>query len=896
METKGSNDIDFEKEKNKNDFEKERRNLIDKYEKEIKKLMTKIEENEEIERKIENKYKILFNENDKEKQILINENKNLLSEIEILKKRQNDLKIQNEKEIIERNETLKKIKENYEKEIKEFTAKIENLSSKTIDLESSLKSYEQLIEFAKIDKEELEIKLKEEKTIFSEKIENLKKKNESDKKKYISQIDAKNLEIQKLESKLQKVQDESLIFLKNSEEKMNQKASEYQNLYYQEKQKNSFYEEKIKDLNEQIAQMKTNNEKIVEYIQSNHKTLNQDSESDENFINKITNLHQIFITEKKNIEQNFDVQKEYFIKETENKTFSINLLQQEIRTLEMKLQLTEKDLEKVKNLNKNLENEIKNTEIIRNNFNEELLKKNQISQKIFEEKLSEKEKEHQQEIEEINFNSEKTVKQLKNLFEEEKKRLESKIESLKTEYKQSILQITNEYEEKIKEIDKNIKNDYELLQISYDDLKAKYNTLTLDAEHNITLLSNEVLTSEQIISQNKENLIKITKAHNEDIQIKLKQFSIERKELNDKIDTLVSSNVEKDKDITNLKNQIEKQESTIISKNKEIKDIKDEYENTIENIVKKFELYKSKQQEIANDFNIKKMDFIRETSLLKQQIDFLNKKIENQAAFSEENEQQHDENIYELKKELEDTFNYKMNELNNEKKEYIIRIKEYENLIQNYDSKLDEVTTYYEDKINQEKYNQEILNDKLRKQIKNLKNENDKLSKEISEPIQKINQLLELQTSLQKENSDMKDYIFDLENFQKDYLKKIEKLQKENQDLLIKNENLNTSVYQLRMHLKIKNQNSSIELRKRHNSLFSKQSPLMSISVSNLDNKMNNSEICNLSVADSVFYSDLNGSGVGYVRKKIKNSTNRSLPSLIKSEERKYTKRSQNNK
>ena len=60
-----------------------------------------------------------------------------------------------------------------------------------------------------------------------------------------------------------------------------------------------------------------------------------------------------------------------------------------------------------------------------------------------------------------------------------------------------------------------------------------------------------------------------------------------------------------------------------------------------------------------------------------------------------------------------------MNELINEKKEYIIRIKEYENLIQNYDSKLDEVTTYYEDKINQEKYNQEILNDKLRKQIKN---------------------------------------------------------------------------------------------------------------------------------------------------------------------------------
>ena len=90
------------------------------------------------------------------------------------------------------------------------------------------------------------------------------------------------------------------------------------------------------------------------------------------------------------------------------------------------------------------------------------------------------------------------------------------------------------------------------------------------------------------------------------------------------------------------------------------------------------------------------------------------------------------------------------------------------------------------------------------------------------------------------------------------------------------------------MHLKIKNQNSSIELRKRHNSLFSKQSPLMVMSVSNLDNKMNNSEICNLSVTDSVFYNDLNSSG--YVRKKIKNSTNSSLPNVARTEERRKKK------
>ena len=134
----------------------------------------------------------------------------------------------------------------------------------------------------------------------------------------------------------------------------------------------------------------------------------------------------------------------------------------------------------------------------------------------------------------------------------------------------------------------------------------------------------------------------------------------------------------------------------------------------------------------------------------------------------------------------------------------------------------------------------------------------------------------------------MKDYIFDLETTQKTNSKQIASLKKENLELIAQNEKLNSSIYQLRMHLKIKNQNSSIELRKRHNSLFSKQSPLMVMSVSNLDNKMNNSEICNLSVTDSVFYNDLNSSG--YVRKKIKNSTNSSLPNVARTEERRKKK------
>ena len=886
METEGS-EVNLQMEKRKNEFEIERRGLIEKYEKEIKRLNEIIEKNEDNEREIEKKYKILFNDSEKQRQSLEIDNKNLSSEIERLRKRISDIEKESKAQIDERNDTLIKIKANYESEIKELNEKYDKLSSKQIDLESSIKSYEHLIEFDKMEKEELKTKAKEDKESYEKKINEIKSKYNEDKKKLQSQIDNKENVIQDLLIKVQDVQKESMLFLKNAEEKMNQKSAEYQTLYFQEQQKNSFLEEKNKDLNEQLLQLKNNNEKIMDYIKNNNHISKEDIK-DDTFVSKVSNLHKIFINEKKSLEQSFDEQKECFIREAEDKMNSISLLQQDIKNIEMKLSLTERELVKIQKRNKELEEQLLNTENIREHFNEELMKRNQVSKKEYEVLLAEKEKEHQKEIQELNSNSENTVKQLKEIFAEEKKRLESKIESSRDEYTKSIAQITSEYEEKLRDIDKNIKGDYDQLQIEYEDLKAKYNTLSIDAEHNISLLNQELMTSEQIIEQNKENILKITKAHNEDIQEKLRTFAQERKELNDKIDVLSKDNTSKDKTISDLNIEIEKNKEAINEKNNEINNIKKEYDNTIETIVKKFELYKIKQTEIANDFNIKKLDFIRESNLLKQQIDFLNKKIENQAAFSEENEQAHDENIFELKKDLEDTFNLKMNEVLNEKKELIYRLKEYEKLIKSTENKIEEVTNYYEDKLNQEKYNHEISCDKLRKQIKILKVENDKLAKEATEPIQKINTLLEIQTSLQKENNEMKDYIFDLETTQKTNSKQIASLKKENLELIAQNEKLNSSIYQLRMHLKIKNQNSSIELRKRHNSLFSKQSPLMVMSVSNLDNKMNNSEICNLSVTDSVFYNDLNSSG--YVRKKIKNSTNSSLPNVARTEERRKKK------
>ena len=75
------------------------------------------------------------------------------------------------------------------------------------------------------------------------------------------------------------------------------------------------------------------------------------------------------------------------------------------------------------------------------------------------------------------------------------------------------------------------------------------------------------------------------------------------------------------------------------------------------------------------------MEYQRENDLLKQQIDYLNRKLQEQILFSEENDKSHEENITELKMELEETFTNKINEIINDKKELYDKLKEAENTI-----------------------------------------------------------------------------------------------------------------------------------------------------------------------------------------------------------------------
>ena len=225
----------------------------------------------------------------------------------------------------------------------------------------------------------------------------------------------------------------------------------------------------------------------------------------------------------------------------------------------------------------------------------------------------------------------------------------------------------------------------------------------MDAQHQILLLSEKLLTQDNLLNEDKENLLKITKAHNQDLEKKISEFNKDRKELTEKIDSLTKEKNAINQELIKKDEVINKLNTTIKEKENEIEDSKKEYDTAIDRIINKFEQYKQKQQDLINEFNIKKMEYQRENDLLKQQIDYLNRKLQEQILFSEENDKSHEENITELKMELEETFTNKINEIINDKKELYDKLKEAENTIKMLNIKNYELSMAYEHKLEDEK-------------------------------------------------------------------------------------------------------------------------------------------------------------------------------------------------
>lgn len=791
--------------------------LKQKHTQEIRRLQEKINAMEE--NSIINKTQIKKDSSntEKEKKILEMNISNIKNQIEEYKKREETLQSEHKTQIKEQIDALKSSSNQYESTIKDLKSRLDNALSKLIDLESSEKTNEQLIAFEKVNNEELKNKYEHDVASLNQKLNEQKERFNLEKRRLQNQIETKESSIQKMILTQRDAESETMFKMKTDEEKLIMKSKQIEQLYLSEKQKNEFLLEKEKDLQEQLEQMKKNQQKILDSLNMEKASNGSFGISNNSIEEKVENIQNIFLKEKSNIENDHKKALEYYLGEIAKQKRDINSLENKMESIEKELNESKAFTEVLTEKNKDLMKQNKMTESIRSNFNDELNKQINITNEHYERKLNEKEVYHQNEIIALNKNSETTLDQLKIIFTNEKARLEDRISESKKKNDKAISAIIAEYESKIRDNEHEYRSEIEALQNSYDELEANFNQISIGGVHEITLLKQKVVTAERIITENKETILNLTKEHNNAIQEKLNSFNVERKELSNKIEVLQYDINQKEQEIAQLNSDIKSMKDNLKEKESSIQSQKKEYETALDAIIAKFEQYKNKQQEIANEFAIKKMDFERETRLLKQQIDYLNTKVEEHVVFVDENERIHDENITELKTELEETFNCKVGEFLTEKKTLFERLKEAEVQIKSYEDKLNAVSSFYEQKLKDEKNNHKLIYSQLESELQNLSMQTEKLNKKSNDPIKKINELTEVQVQLQNENADCKDSIIQLEKELDEREAALAKLQNENQELITENEILNSMIVQLKMQLKVSSP-KNIEMNKRYKS------------------------------------------------------------------------------
>ena len=284
--------------------------------------------------------------------------------------------------------------------------------------------------------------------------------------------------------------------------------------------------------------------------------------------------------------------------------------------------------------------------------------------------LDEKEKIYQTEIKNINSNSEESINQFKYLFEIEKLRLEDKYKDEKVKYEKKLKYMTEENETRMKEIEKEYKEELEEVNAEFLKIYNNHQNYVLNSEYEKNILNQKIETLENALKESKESILIIQNKFNQASEFNVEAFKLERKELAKKFDELRNECNIKEKELTSINSKKEALEKNLYENEQTYNKERKELEDDIKEMICKHENYKSKQQEIIDELMIKKLEFTRETALLKQQIEFLNTKIEDQNKMNEENQKEYQENLFAIKVELIRDFNIRLELMQREKEDF----------------------------------------------------------------------------------------------------------------------------------------------------------------------------------------------------------------------------------
>lgn len=693
-------------------------------------LKNKISIMEEEKIQAERKYIKLQANYDKEKALTDQKMDHLNKLVEEHSKKEKSSGQDLKSQLKEQANALREANSKYEKVLKDLNAQTDKLKEKVVDLESSISNKDNLLEIERIKSDELQLKTRTERESLNEKLNVLKKKVDEEREKCNLEIDAKEKQLKSVLAQWKLKEEEFTSKMKTLDEECQNKVNKIEREYLILKQNNEFLELKCTDLNNQLIEQKKNQERIIQALES--KLNDNESIHLADWNNKISEIKVYYENEKKQHEASYEREKATLAKEIENLQQTMNLRSSgEMGDQKVKNEL-KNEISRLLKQNELLLNEKRQLE----EFNREsqkdcFLKIKQLNEEL-DKHLEEKEKIYQNEIRNLNQNSEEAINQFKSLFEIEKMRLEEKLKEEKIKNENKMKVVTEENENKLKEMEKELKTELEELQEEYNLLESDHQNYIYNAEHEVSLLNQKIETLESALKESKENVTNLQSQFNQTLESKTEAFNMERKELLKKVEEIRNECNAKEKELTALNMKKEALEKTIYDNEQTYNKQRKELEEDVKEMITKHENFKVKQQEIIDELLIKKLEFSRETALLKQQIEFLNTKIEDQNKINDENQKEYEESLYTLKMELIREFNVRLDQSQREKEDIMDKLNKKKKELRDLEQTFLKQTCMVEKEKNVLNDKIQALGNKKKEMSENYQLEFDKVTKEMN--------------------------------------------------------------------------------------------------------------------------------------------------------------------
>ncbi len=604
--------------------EKELREQLDEEKKEsqrtAKGLKDKIGQQEEMMRTMQEK--VLTTESNCTKQLALLEQKITYLDKSLEESRTKEKGYSDELKNVKKDysASTKEISAKYEGQVKDLQQKLDAMKEQMAELDTKMNEELQKHETAKSQwQEELaaEVAKKDELAkVLSDlraQIEGSAEKVKTEQKSAEEKFDSERGEYQKTVADLQ-------AHLKSMDEQTKAQKVKWEKEEAVHKQKQEFYEVQLAETKKQLEESRKSHETMIKALESKDKDVACQEEASK----QIVALKEEHLKEIREIENNHEEMRKRL-------TTQLEQLSEKTNELELKLKLQQTDREKELEANRDqvaaLEAQNQKMVLQMKQLDQQKVKLLEETEKNYKEVIQgletqadEKAKKAQTDLQEMQKRSEDSLAQLRNFYELEKEKLEQRIVDEKEKARTIYAQQIEECEQKLKDEQQQRAEEVEVLQNDLAECEAQNRGIISHLEQEAGLQKQKIQTLEEQLKDSKDQFTKTQSLNNTSLEQQMSNFAEERKGLIEKIERLSHEITTKERMLTTLENRNDSMKLDLEKAAKSADENKAERLAEKNSLNERVETLKAKNQQLADDCMQKKLDFSRESALLKQQV------------------------------------------------------------------------------------------------------------------------------------------------------------------------------------------------------------------------------------------------------------------------------------